>query len=253
MRARVPAGVTVKGKSVGGTSRDWLQLIRSTNDAGRVRLLDHALTQLQKADRDERKASKAFDRKESRATGRKLSEASKRVDDWAGVVDAITRRFELDERKKERAKKKRQATPQAKKREATRKEKRDLEREAFEILEEMEEEGESLEWEFSCEYLADDSSSNVDVNFRLRRRDGKPFGQDEAKQAMRTFRAQVSAGILAAPPGYRIAGIDWRRPSKHQRGWSRHGSFPSDLGDLTNVLYIAADHPSLWRLGGIDD
>lgn len=220
--------------------------IRRATDAGRVRLLDIALRELERADKAEAKASKVFERKGGRVAARTFSKAAKAVDEWATVVERITKRFHDDAEKAER---RRLAT----RRPMSAVTRRRVDREHEAQLAYMEAEALDAEWEFSCEYLAGEGSSNVDVNFRIRRNDGRPFSADEAKRAMQTFRGQVAAGLMTAPPGYRIAGIDWRRPSKRQVGWTKHGEFPHDLGGLENVLYIAADHPSLWRLGGVDD
>lgn len=222
--------------------------IRRATDAGRVRMLDVALRELERADKAEEKARKVYDKKGTRRSAVAFSRAGKKVDDWANVVERITKKFQDDVEAVERRRPK-----QPKTRPMSAATRRRVDREHEAQMAYMEAEAMDAEWEFSCEYLAGEGSSNVDVNFRIRRNDGQKFGPDEAKRAMQTFRAQVSAGLMTAPRGYRIAGIDWRRPSKRQTGWTKHGSFPRDLGGLENVLYIAADHPSLWRLGGVDD
>lgn len=109
------------------------------------------------------------------------------------------------------------------------------------------------EWEIGVDYDAHSGAgSDVDVNIRLRRSDGQQFGFAEATRAMSALRQNVSLGIsYPAPPGYEIAGISWRSPERASRGW-RSGDW-SDLGGLTNPLYIVSDVPDAWRVGSVDE
>ena len=247
MKIRVPAGVRVAGRAVGGRSFDVGTLVEQTDDTGRALLLNVALRELERADKEEDKASRRLystrgvtSREVYRERERALSEAGLRVDDWSNVVDRITERFAEDEYDEDEDEDERREAISER-----------IERQHEAELEYQEADS-SAEWEFSCEYLSGESSSNVDVNFRIRRTDGAKFDADEARRAMSMFRERVAAGHMSAPRGFRIAGIDWRNPAK-STDWTGSGSFPSSLGGLENVLYIAADHPSLWRLGGVDD
>lgn len=223
--------------------------IRRATDAGRVRMLDVALRELERADKAEAKASKRFGKTGKRRDAVSFSRAAEKVDGWATVVDRITARFEEDVIKAERQRQRRVGRPTVTPTPATRRQ-MDRAHDAEMAFQEMD--ALDAEWEFQCEYLAGESASNVDINFRLRRNDGARFSKAEAERAMQVFRAQLSAGLTTAPPGYRIAGIDWRRPTK-STAWTRHGQYPRDLGDLQNVLYVASDFPSLWRMGDVDD
>ena len=110
----------------------------------------------------------------------------------------------------------------------------------------------SVEWEVGVDYESDGGAgSNVDINIRLRRTDGRQFGFAEATRAMSALRQNVSLGRSdPAPPGYEIAGIAWQNPDRSSRGW-RRGEW-DDLGGLLNVLYVASDAPDTWRLGSVD-
>lgn len=104
----------------------------------------------------------------------------------------------------------------------------------------------SAEWEFGFEYDAKDRdrSHDVDVNFHVRRKDGKPFSKDEARAVM--YYVAKHRGEI--PPGYEIAAVDWRSPWRSTR-WKRGSEREVLSGPLVNVLDTMADQVAGWRLG----
>lgn len=108
------------------------------------------------------------------------------------------------------------------------------------------------EWEIGLDYEATGGdASNVNVNIRLRRTDGRDFSMTEAQAALGILRDNINRGLSdPSPSGYEIAGIDWQQPERSSRGW-RHGDW-DQLGGLYNPLYVASDQLYL-RLGSVDD
>ena len=109
----------------------------------------------------------------------------------------------------------------------------------------------SQEWEFGFQFTGTrgikrgrERGHSVDVNFHIRRSDGKAMGTTEARAAMGvTITAEGHA-----PKGYEIAAVDWRNPKK-SHGW-KSGSLRMALNsDLVNVIGQMAQRPGAWRMG----
>lgn len=107
--------------------------------------------------------------------------------------------------------------------------------------EEEEEEELSGEWEFGFEYEAENGPrSNVDVNFRVRRQDGKPFSLNKAKEVMRYVRENMGD----PPKGFVIDSVNWKHPSK---AFAKEGTV-EDLGNIgDSVVPMVSDVPEIWR------
>lgn len=114
------------------------------------------------------------------------------------------------------------------------------------------EEMEDEEWEFGFEWTGTggrghkhDRTSDIDVNFHVRRTDGKPFTKTQAEEVMREFMRS-----RRLPHGYKMAMVDWRSPWKSFPRW-KHGDFTKDIlrSELVNVLETVAMMPHAWRLG----
>lgn len=102
------------------------------------------------------------------------------------------------------------------------------------------------EWEFGVEYDADSAdSSNVDINFRVERNDGRTFTATEARDVMRHLAEHGGD----APRGYRVRAIDWRSPERHTEFKSSRNvdKVQEDFRDVLN----AVDNVGFWRLGGV--
>lgn len=121
------------------------------------------------------------------------------------------------------------------------------------IQEEYEEFGDEpqVEWEFGFEYDAASGNpqNNVDVNFRVIRRDGKAFTAKEAASVMKYVREHAGN----APADYIVRGIDWRRPTAKNTRWvstEQRGYSPKQVTEeMANVFYKVRKQPQSWRLG----
>lgn len=112
------------------------------------------------------------------------------------------------------------------------------------------------EWEMGFEYRGGDRGSNVDVNFRLARADGAPFGPTEAARVFSEFRNNLGRETSPIPSGYVMAWINWHRPSWRSDRW--HGSDDElDLTSFLNPMYTESDNDGAWsepvptRLGSV--
>lgn len=110
----------------------------------------------------------------------------------------------------------------------------------------------AAEWEIGLDYQASGGDgSNVDINIRIQRMDGREFSMAEAQAALSTLRDNINRGLSdPSPSGYQIASIDWRSPDRSSRGW-KHGDW-DEVGGLLNPLYVGSDQLYL-RLGSVDD
>lgn len=121
------------------------------------------------------------------------------------------------------------------------------------IREEWEEFGDEafVEWEFGFEYdaVSNNAGSNVDMNFRVRRVDGKPFSAREAARVMDFVRENSGK----APTGYKFRAVDWRSPNKKNPRWKSSGDVVNVIGNLGNVLDAVSKQPQSWRLGAPKD
>lgn len=88
--------------------------------------------------------------------------------------------------------------------------------------------------------------SRVDVNVRVRRKDGKPLSLREAKRVMRA----VAHGETI-PNGYEVSAICWRNPRRHSTftckgAQERHGPLAAvieAIGDWTPSRVGAVKEP----------
>lgn len=105
------------------------------------------------------------------------------------------------------------------------------------------------EWEFGFSYEVVTgfaaSASAVDVNFRVRRIDGRPFPAREAANVM----AYAQANLGRVPDGYRIATVNWRSPNKRDARWKSGSAGDVIDSPLANVMAAIKDSPTAWRLG----
>lgn len=202
-RLRVPAGVIVGGRSVGGRFTSAAQLVQLAQRAS----VDDAL-----------------------AIGDVLERA--RLPRDADRVAAIVAR---------------KLTPRARRveerpepRERFRPEPRDYE-EPPDI---------DVEWEMGMEYLAAGGrGSNVDINIRFARDDGRGMDHNEARAVFDAFRLAVSSRYdVALPEGYHFAAINWRRPSMHAEWRGGRHTGESTLVDLLGPMVQYADQPDRWRV-----
>ena len=121
----------------------------------------------------------------------------------------------------------------------------------------------SDEWEIAFEYEGTGYGGRhhaVDVNVRIRRDDGRPFGPAEAAAVLAQFQERLSrADRYPIPPGYEMAAIDWRRPKYASQGWRGGDDDPGPLVDFNAPMYVERDNPVAWdihpsyRLGGIKE
>lgn len=225
MSIRIPAGVRIDDIGVGGrfVSLDMLPVLAdATDDTGRVLLLELAARELDRAtDRRDRLESRFDDDPKRYAVPRADAEALQEF--WQDFADRTANDVV-------------KPTPEM----VT----------TAGVTEDVYE-TDAIEWEFGVEYLASSGpTSNLDINVRIKRADGLPFGADEALDVMAALRTNLSRGLEnPMPVGYRFAGIDWRSPNKGSRRW-KHGT-RRDLESMRQVLDTAAD-VSHWRLGSVE-
>jgi hypothetical protein len=225
MNLRIPAGVRIDGMGVGGrfVSVDMLPVLAdATDDAGRAVLLELAARELDRAAGRYDRADAKFDDDPRRyAVARADAEAA--YDFWQRMARDLVQEVA-------------RPTPAMVERVA-------LDPDEYDV--------DAVEWEFGVEYLsAGGPASNVDINLRLRRTDGLPFGAAEAMDVMAVLRANFAYGLShPVPRGYRFAGINWRSPEKGSRRWKSGDD--DDLNTLQVILGVAA-RSSLWRLGSVD-
>lgn len=114
--------------------------------------------------------------------------------------------------------------------------------------EEEEEEGPSAtEFVVAVDYEADaGASSDVDLQWHLRREDGAPMREREARAAFAAFVRHRDV-----PDGYQVAAVDWKRP--RATGW-RGAREPAADAPFTNFFPILtlADEAA-FRFGGLKD
>lgn len=225
MNLRIPAGVRIDGIGVGGryVSVDMVPVLAdATDDVGRVLLLELAERELDRAARIHERAEARFDDDPRRyADARAEAEAAHEL--WQQATESLIQEVSRPTRAEA--------------------ERVDIEPEDFDT--------DAIEWEFGVEYLAAGGpGSNVDVNIRLKRTDGLPFGAAEALDVMAALRVNFSNGLdNPVPRGYRFAGINWRSPNKGSRRWKSGDR--EDLQALRIILDTAA-RASTWRLGSVD-
>lgn len=121
----------------------------------------------------------------------------------------------------------------------------------------------NTEWEIGFEYRSGSGGGgrhkNVDVNIRIRRDDGRAFGPREAQTVLAQFQANLARDLPnPVPRGYDMAAIDWRRPAKASAGWSGGDDDYNALAQFHAPMYTRKDDASAWsinppgvRLGGV--
>lgn len=224
MNIRIPAGVRIDDMGVGGrfVSVDMMPVVVDAveDDASLTILLELAERELDRAAMKHARAEAQFD-DDPRRYAEKRADAEAVHDLWQRTTDDILQKL-LRPREPEEI---------------------ELPPEEFDV--------DAVEWEFGVEYLAAGGpASNLDINIRLRRADGLPFGAAEALDVMNALRRGFSQGAdNPVPRGYRFAGINWRSPHKGSRRWKQGDR--EDLDGLRTILDSAADS-SAWRLGSVD-
>lgn len=104
----------------------------------------------------------------------------------------------------------------------------------------------SVEWEIGFKYRTTRRGrrgSDVDVNLRIRRVDGRAFGVVAARRVLAHVRRTQET-----PDHYMVAGVDWKRPHAGS-GW-RHGDV-SDLDNFWAPMYSRDRDTSAWRFGAV--
>ena len=226
MSIRLPAGVRIDGDSVGGryVSVDTVPVVVDvvSDEASLERLLEWATRELDRAATQHERLEAKFDDAPERYAVRR-ADAEDRHIFWQETVDDIIQKL-LRPKEDEGGGV-------------------DVPPEEYDV--------DAVEWEFGVEYLAAGGpASNVDINIRLRRTDGLPFGADEALDVMNALKSNLSQGMNnPVPRGYHFAGINWRSPHKGSRRW-KDGT-KRDLEGFRTILDTAAT-ASAWRLGAVD-
>lgn len=110
-----------------------------------------------------------------------------------------------------------------------------------------------VEWEIGFEYRSGSGGGgrhkNVDVNVRIRRDDGRAFGPAEAQRVLAQFQQNLAAfSENPVPRGYEMAAIDWRRPAKASSGWSGGDEDYHALAQFAAPMYTRKDDASAWSI-----
>lgn len=230
MRVRIPAGVRVDGIGIGGrfVALDMLPVLAdATDDTGRALLLDYAAAALDDATAQHERLERKFQDDPARYAVQR-ADAEGRRDFLESFVDETANTLT------DTAPMPGVLSPDAVTAGASE-----------DIIEDV-----SDEWEIGVDYNGEAGGGHdVDINVRLRRADGAAFGFTEAAAAMAHFRANLSHGVSnPIPAGYRMAAINWKRPERGSMKWGDAG----DLDTFNNVLYVASDDDTAWRLGSVE-
>ena len=213
---RIPAGVRVDGEPVGGrfVALDFLPVLAdATNDTGRAILLDFVAREIDATARGKQTAGKLARRDFLESLSDEIVSALVPPSE-AGITEAPEESFPV---------------------------------EGIEELEEL-----ADEWEIGIDYRAS-RRTDVDVNVRVRRVDGRPFDKPEAVAVMRAMRDHFTRGVGPyLPRGYLVAAIDWRNPRFASRGWKTDIG-ESQLNIFRHVLGGSDDAQWYVRLGSVDD
>lgn len=216
-RLRIPAGVQIGGRGVGGRFVSAAQLAAvasEADDAGVLALLEVAAREADKAAAAQLRLEVKFQNDPKRyAKQRATAEAQREF--WDSQVDQISSLL----------------TPP----------------------EEIPPEEYAVEWEVGFDYngAGGRDTSDVDVNIRIAREDGEEMRLSEAVAALAELRARLKQGHTApVPPGYRMAAINWRRPHSGT-GWRPRGGGSGTRDDLeafSTLMYSEADNDGAWSL-----
>ena len=234
---RVPAGVRIDGRGVGGrfVSASSLAALASRvdDDAGYFAILDaladeadrraKQLAKLQrKFDDDPKRYARAVDAAESAAV-----EIDTALDDVASNIPGVDlEAFDMEAREFDEG----------------------YDEGYDEPLDDYE-----AEWEIGFEYRSGSGGGgrhkNVDVNVRIRREDGRAFGPAEAQRVLAQFQQNLAAfSENPVPRGYEMAAIDWRRPAKASSGWSGGDEDYHALAQFAAPMYTRKDDASAWSI-----
>lgn len=112
------------------------------------------------------------------------------------------------------------------------------------------------EWQFGLEYEASrrtgkgrPEDSNVDFNVDIRRKDGRPITESEAKAALRS---RIDTGMF--PSQYEFAFIAYRSPNSGSIRATEFGDHTHSVDELDDAFdsVFQATNINDWRAGGID-
>lgn len=162
--------------------------------------------------------------------------ADRAYNDWLNALEKLTQR----ERRRERYERQ-----QLKKYHAERKEIYHFFHEEWEEFRD----DVHTEWEFGAEYDAiSGPDSDVDVNFRVVRADGRAFDAKQATLVMQHVREKGEP-----PVGYVLHAVQWRSPEKRNSRWKSSNNVGEVIQNLGNVMDALAKQPHSWRLGAPKD
>lgn len=233
MAFRIPAGVRLAGKGIGGrfvALADIPTLAAALEGRSREKLQKRLATESRKATR--RLAAAAESEQRAEESGRGFTkrravrkQAQERARSLRAVEDAT-----------------RAATTKAKQRE----------QEAADDSEA------AAEWAIGASYEPASGrqgrrTSAVDVSILVRRIDGVPMRQSEAKRVLTYVREH-----RLVPVDYYLAAIDWRSPKSGNgnkrdfKGWQT-GNVEGDFDNFYNVLTAVSGKPGRWtvKMGGL--
>lgn len=249
---RVPAGVVIQGRKLGGRFVSVEQLARL---AGTARQAEIASVErlLKLAQQLEERAAARHQRAAERhsETGRENDKrqriAAKQRQDKAGQAVARIEREALRWSARDLTRAQRLAKAQRK------------QLRGGELPPEEREPGEpeieSPEWEIAYEYTSGTKGHDVDVSVRIARTDGAPIPEAEAFGVFKAMRA--SGG--EPPAGYRVSGIRWRKAKQYADGrrevgaWRSKGDAYDNLAALFNPIADAqaSKIDPLYRIGAV--
>lgn len=245
MKIRVPKGVTVDGRGFGGrfVSRDQLIALAAATDTKGLRAIQRV------ADREYRKAAASH----QRAADRYVEDPAPRVrerralakqqqEEWQRVKDSATDFRETTPEPKKSGRSRPTAGRQAdgmgagRRGDSTRRHRKAGTSPGTSTPK-------AAEWEIGFKYRAEmwgRRSSDVDINVRVRRVDGRSFGVGEARKVLAHVRTTQET-----PAAYMVAGVDWKRPHSGT-GW-RHGSV-ADMESFWAPMYSRDTDTKAWDL-----
>lgn len=249
---RVPAGVVIQGRKLGGRfiAVDQLPALARRARQSEVASVEKLLRLAQQIEeraavRHQRAAERHAETRRERDKVQRLRE--KRAQDKAGQAVAGIEREALrwNERELRRARR----LENAKRRQLRPGELPPEERDPYEP------EVESPEWEIAYEYTSHSRGHDVDVSVRIARTDGAPIPESEAFSVFKSMRATGGE----PPAGYRVAGIKWRKAKQREDGtrdvgaWRSRGNAYDNLAALFNPIggAQASKVEPLYRVGAV--
>lgn len=234
MAFRIPKGVRLGGKGIGGrfvALADIPTLAAALEGSSRSKLEKRLAT-------ESRRATRALDT---------AAKSEQRAEDRGGRQ--FTRRRDARKRAQERARSFRAVE------DATRAATRDAKQRRDE---EAEDARAAVEWAIGASYEPTSNrpgrrTSAVDISILVRRIDGIPMRQSEAKRVLTYVREH-----RLVPVDYYLAAIDWRSPKSGNgnkrdfSGW-KTGNVESDFDAFYSVLTALSGKPGRWtvKMGGL--